>query len=125
MYALPLSCDDLTRRHFVGRLAKTCLGVSVMNALSPRGLAAPFAEASKLKQAATAKRVIYLYMSGGMSHLETEEERRDLQRVRKRNSLIVLALLMLGGTVLLIYLVNPSALPSFVRDVLSFLLGRG
>ena len=71
MNALPLSCDDLTRRHFVGRLAKTCLGVSVMNALAPRGLAAPFAEASKLKQAATAKRVIYLYMSGGMSHLDT------------------------------------------------------
>ena len=71
------------------------------------------------------ERALSVPVLGGMSHLETEEERRDLQRVRKRNSLIVLALLMLGGTVLLIYLVNPSALPSFVRDVLSFLLGRG
>jgi hypothetical protein len=70
------------------------------------------------------ERALSVPVLGGMSHLETEEERRDLQRVRKRNSLIVLALLMLGGTVLLIYLVNPSALPSFVRDVLSFLLGR-
>ena len=70
------------------------------------------------------ERALSVPVLGGMSHLETEEERRDLQRVRKRNSLVVLALLMLGGAVLLIYLVNPSALPSFVRDVLSFLLGR-
>ena len=71
MNALPLSCDDLTRRHFASRLAKTCLGVSVMNGLASRSVAAPFEAASKLKQAATAKRVIYLYMSGGMSHLDT------------------------------------------------------
>jgi hypothetical protein len=62
MNALPHSCEDLTRRHFASRLAKTCLGVSVMNGLASRGLAAPFAEASKLKQAATARNVIYLYM---------------------------------------------------------------
>jgi hypothetical protein len=71
MNALLRSCDDLTRRHFAGRLAKTCLGVSVMNGLASRSVAAPFEAASKLKQAATAKRVIYLYMSGGMSHLDT------------------------------------------------------
>jgi Protein of unknown function (DUF1501) len=71
MHALPLSCDELTRRQFARRLAQTCLGVSVMNGLAPQGLAAPFEGASKAKQAATAKRIIYLYMSGGMTHLDT------------------------------------------------------
>ena len=71
MKALLHSCDDLTRRQFAQNIAKTCLGVSVMNGLAPSGFAAPFEGASKLKQAATAKRVIYLYMSGGMTHLDT------------------------------------------------------
>jgi len=65
------SCDDVTRRDFAKTIAKTCLGVSVMSALAPRGFAAPFEGSSKAKQAATAKRVIYLYMSGGMTHLDT------------------------------------------------------
>lgn len=61
---------------------------------------------------------------GGMSHLETEEERRELVRVRKRNSVIGLLLLGLGGAVLLIYLLDPTSLPSFVRNALSFLFPR-
>ena len=61
---------------------------------------------------------------GGMSHLETEEERRDLVRVRKRNSVIGLLLLGLGGAVLLIYLLDPTSLPPFVRNALSFLFPR-
>ncbi|MCB1279745.1 DUF1501 domain-containing protein [Prosthecobacter sp.] len=71
MKALLNSCDELSRRDFAKNIAKTCLGVSVMSALAPRGFAAPFEGASKAKQAATAKRVIYLYMSGGMTHLDT------------------------------------------------------
>lgn len=70
------------------------------------------------------ERALPVPVLGGMSHLETEEERRDLQKSRRRNSLIGLALLVLGGAVLLIYLVNPSALPSFVRDALAFLFPR-
>ncbi len=65
------TCDEPSRRDFAKNIAKTCLGVSVMSALAPRGFAAPFEGASKAKQAATAKRVIYLYMSGGMTHLDT------------------------------------------------------
>ena len=71
MKTLLHSCDDVTRRDFAKNIAKTCLGVSVMSALAPRGFAAPFEGSSKAKQAATAKRVIYLYMSGGMTHLDT------------------------------------------------------
>ncbi len=66
-----LKSDELSRRQFVLNAAKVCLGLSVLDPLAPRLGAAPFEGASKLKQAATAKRVIYLYMTGGMSHLDT------------------------------------------------------
>ncbi len=63
--------DELSRREFVLRAAKTCLGVSVLGGLAGRAGAAPFEGSSKAKQLATARNVIYLYMSGGMSHLDT------------------------------------------------------
>ena len=62
--------SDLSRRHFVSRAAKSFLGVSALAAL-PDFARAAGAGASTLKQVATAKRVIYLYMEGGMSHLDT------------------------------------------------------
>ncbi len=70
MKSLLNSANDLTRRQFAENVAKTCLGVSLLNGLAPRGHAA-FEGSSKAAQAATAKRVIYLYMSGGMTHLDT------------------------------------------------------
>ena len=64
--------NDLSRRTFVSGAAKTFLGVSTAAHFgSSRILAAPGQGASPLKQAATARNVIYLYMSGGMSHLDT------------------------------------------------------
>lgn len=66
-----LKTDELSRREFVLRAAQTCLGVSVMSGLASRGVAAPFEGSSKARQIATARNVIYLYMSGGMSHLDT------------------------------------------------------
>jgi uncharacterized protein (DUF1501 family) len=57
---------DPGRRAFLETLAKTCLGVTVLPAA---GLAAE--KASSARQIATAKNVIYLYMTGGMSHLDT------------------------------------------------------
>ena len=65
--------NDLTRRGFASQAAKTFLGVSTLPAsmlFGDRVLAAG-AGASKLRQLPTAKRVIYLYLSGGMSHLDT------------------------------------------------------
>lgn len=62
--------SDPSRRGFVTRAAKSFLGVSALSALP--GLSRAAGEgASSLRQVATAKRVIYLYMSGGMSHLDT------------------------------------------------------
>lgn len=66
-----IKADELSRREFVLRAAKTCLGVSMLGGLAGRAGAVPFEGASKAKQLATARNVIYLYMSGGMSHLDT------------------------------------------------------
>jgi uncharacterized protein (DUF1501 family) len=70
MKNLLLHADPQSRRDFASRLAQTCLGVSALG-LAGRTTAAPFAAASKARQVATAKNVIYLYMSGGMTHLDT------------------------------------------------------
>lgn len=67
---------DLSRRHFVGRAAKSFLGVSALSAL-PDSVISAGSGASALQQVATAKRVIYLYMNGGMSHLDTFDPKKD------------------------------------------------
>ncbi|NNE92834.1 MAG: DUF1501 domain-containing protein [Verrucomicrobiales bacterium] len=62
--------DDLTRRRFAQGAASTFLGVGMLPALSSNMLGAG-KDAATARQIATAKRVIYLYMSGGMTHLDT------------------------------------------------------
>lgn len=67
MKSLLNQASEITRRRFVSRVAKTFLGVSAL----PGSALAAGAGASKIQQLPTAKRVIYLYLSGGMSHLDT------------------------------------------------------
>ncbi len=57
------SLDPLSRRHFVERCAKAAMGVSLM----------PFADQAIAQSASggKAKHIIYMYMSGGMTHLDT------------------------------------------------------
>ena len=55
--------DQLSRRQFVARAAKTALGVSIL----PIGAAKPLRAAGGGK----AEHVIFFYMSGGMTHMET------------------------------------------------------
>lgn len=62
--------SDPSRRQFVLGIAKSCLGVSVLPLFNGKASAA-FEGSSKAKQIPTARNVIYLYMSGGMSHLDT------------------------------------------------------
>jgi len=62
--------SDTSRRRFITGAASTFLGVGLSPMLSSRAFAAG-ENASTLKQIASAKRVIYLYMSGGMTHLDT------------------------------------------------------
>ncbi len=66
--------DDIDRRCFLSRAAKSFLGVTAAPAFLQTGqhtASAAGVGASTLRQIATAKRVIYLYMNGGMSHLDT------------------------------------------------------
>ena len=87
---------DLSRRHFVGRAAKSFLGVSALAAL-PDSVFSAGSGASALQQVATAKRVIYLYMNGGMSHLDTFDPKKDrevmgpVEQLRTRADDIVLS----------------------------------
>lgn len=73
---------DFSRRSFVSGAAKTFLGVTAAS----RVIAAPGQGTSPLKQAATARNVIYLYMNGGMSHLDTfdpKPEKADVMGLTK------------------------------------------
>ncbi len=72
MNSLWTRTDELTRRAFAQRMAKTCLGVGTLPfLLEPQTARAAFEGASKARQVPTARNVIYLYMTGGMSHLDT------------------------------------------------------
>jgi hypothetical protein len=73
--------DSLSRRTFVQGAAKSFLGVSALGGLSNQALAVAGKDASNAKQVATARNVIYLYMTGGMSHLDTfdpKEKQADI-----------------------------------------------
>ena len=64
--------SESSRREFIAGAAKTFLGVtSSSHLLTGHGQAAPGQNTSALKQVPTARNVIYLYMTGGMSHLDT------------------------------------------------------
>jgi hypothetical protein len=63
-----LRFDEISRRQFAARIAKTFLGVSL---LPVGGAAAAMANAPWLSPKAKARRVIYLFMEGGMSHIDT------------------------------------------------------
>ncbi len=64
---------DQDRREFLAYSAKTFLGVGLMP-LAVRSSA--FASATPARMP-TAKNVIYLYMAGGMSHLDTLDPKSD------------------------------------------------
>lgn len=57
--------DYMSRRQLIANAAKTALGVSIL----PIGLGA--AQAQSAGSAGRAKHIIYLYMEGGMSHIDT------------------------------------------------------
>jgi hypothetical protein len=63
-----LKADELTRRQFVSNAARAYLGVHLFPMLG--GTLASAAPAGTVK-GGKAKNVIYLYMSGGMSHVDT------------------------------------------------------
>lgn len=62
--------DDFTRRQFMVRAARTCLGVTLLP-LIHRSLESPGWAAEASKAGGKAESVIFLNMNGGMSHLDT------------------------------------------------------
>jgi hypothetical protein len=70
--------DDLSRRRFLARTAQACLGVSIAPFAGP--LASALAQGSA-PATGKAKHVIYLFMDGAMSHLDTFDPKpgRDVQ----------------------------------------------
>ena len=69
MKNLLTNADDWTRRLFVERIAKSMLGVGMVSSSLSRLSAAPSNRNNPGR--GRANRVIYLYLSGGMSHLDT------------------------------------------------------
>lgn len=63
--------DEMTRRHFMNIAARSMLGVRVMPWLGGLASLVARADGSTAAPGATASSVIYLFMSGGMSHLDT------------------------------------------------------
>lgn len=75
----PNHLDEISRRSFLSRTAKTCFGLTIAGSaselFSPRALAA---DPAVLKAGGgKAKHVIYLYMSGGMTHIDTFDPKPD------------------------------------------------
>lgn len=66
--------NTLSRRQFLSNTAKTCFGVSLGGSMASLFNTPAFADAADpdlINKAAKAKHVIYLYMSGGLTHLDT------------------------------------------------------
>jgi len=70
--------SELSRRRFVTRAAQSFLGVSALAGL-PNFARAAGVGASTARQIASAKQVIYLYMNGGMSHLDTLDPKTNAE----------------------------------------------
>ena len=65
MFEFPTNSDDYSRRNFMSSVARSLLGVSFLPILGNSAFAASQSSGKKAKQ------VIYLYMSGAMSQLDT------------------------------------------------------
>jgi len=75
--------DDLDRRRFLTRAAQSFLGVSLLPvADSARGWAESNLPVVQGSRSASAKRVIYLFMGGGMSHLDTFDPKPENKEVQ-------------------------------------------
>lgn len=67
--------NEISRRQFVNGVAKSCLGVSaILSANDLLGITTP-------KHTPTARHVIFLYMSGGMTHVDTLDPKPENKEV--------------------------------------------
>ncbi len=75
-----LKSDEITRRHFIANAARTYLGVGLMPVLSGVLSAKDLAQSSDQKSSAEA--VIFLNMTGGMSHIDTFDVKPSKKEVQ-------------------------------------------
>lgn len=80
----PHKSDEPTRRRFMAKAAQTLLGVHLVPMFGPLLSAAPAAAGAKAK----AKHVIYLFMAGGMSHLDTFDPKPNKKSVMGKTETI-------------------------------------
>lgn len=76
-----MNSSDFSRRVFVTKAAQSFLGVSALSQLGGKAFGAAGENTSPLKQVPTARNVIYLYMTGGMSHLDTWDPKPENKEV--------------------------------------------
>ncbi len=71
--------DEISRRDFLGRTAKTCFGLTIGGSMARLFNAPALAADPDIVKAGggRAKHVIYLYMSGGMTHIDTFDPKPD------------------------------------------------
>lgn len=71
--------DDLNRRDFLSRTARTCFGLTIGGSMARLFDSPAFAADPAVVQAGggKAKHVIYLYMAGGMTHIDTFDPKPD------------------------------------------------
>ena len=67
--------NDLSRRQFINNIAKSCLGVSAIISSSD------LAGIQLASQVPSARSVIFLYMAGGMTHVDTLDPKPDNREV--------------------------------------------
>ncbi|BCX47521.1 hypothetical protein HAHE_14290 [Haloferula helveola] len=75
----PNRLDELSRRDFLSRTAKTCFGLTIGGSMANLFNSRAFAADPGVVGAGggKAKHVIYLYMSGGMTHIDTFDPKPD------------------------------------------------
>ncbi|MGE3175630.1 MAG: hypothetical protein AB7O97_23610 [Planctomycetota bacterium] len=76
-----------------------------------------------LKTVDDVERALPVPMLGGVSYLETQEERARASRTRRRASLVAGLILVGAVVVVTTYYVAPHRLPPFARNLLSIVLG--
>jgi len=77
--------DEFTRRQFLSNAARSCLGVCLFPMF---GASIAGAAPAGVRPGARAKHVIYLFMNGGMSHLDTFDPKPRARRVMGRTAAI-------------------------------------
>lgn len=74
-----LRSGEVSRRDFVAKTASSLLGVGLLGNYMQGKAFGAFENSSTLKQVATAKNVIYLYMSGGQTHMDTWDVKEGVE----------------------------------------------